>query len=255
MRPRLERRVAFPCAVVLVAISSSPVVLAGQRVDDHWKQSPQISWTVSVASLRIPEKARRHYDKAIAAAERNHSEEVENEALKAIAIAPNFADAYLLRARQQVRNHNYEAAIASAEAAQRAEPGVIGATFVLAGAYNGLQRYRDARHALEAALGPEVETWQVKYEQARASIGLNDVEAALYWSALALAADRQNFADIHLVRSNALLLARRWSEAAVQMELYLQSEQPQAHRTEVLAILERTKQRIRDEGTASVAAR
>ena len=152
--------------------------------------------TVSVASLRIPQKAWAHFERAKAAADRNRPAESERESAKALQIAPQFAEVYLLRASQQIRAHDFEGAVASAQSAQRAEPGVMWLNIVLAGAYNGLQRYGDALRALREARPDEADTWQAKYEAARAETGLGHVEEALRLSAEALNSAPEKFADV-----------------------------------------------------------
>jgi tetratricopeptide (TPR) repeat protein len=211
--------------------------------------------TVSVASLRIPQKAWAHFEKAKAAAERNRPAEAERESARALEIAPRFAEVYVFRATQQVRGHDFQAAIASAEAARQADPDATWASVVLAGAYNGMQRYDDALAALHAARPTEAETWQAKYEQARAEIGLRHVEEALRLSAEALDSAPETFADARLVRGNALLIAGRWGEAAAQMHLYLQSAAPQSHRAEVEQVLAQTEARMQRAQMETIASR
>src|ERR1700731_1489968 len=54
--------------------------------------------TISVASLKIPESAWIHYEKAREAAQENRIDEYERETRKALEIAPAFAEVYVLRA-------------------------------------------------------------------------------------------------------------------------------------------------------------
>ncbi len=206
-----------------------------------------IGATVSVATLRIPQAAWKHFARAKAALAHNRTDELERETDKAIAIAPDFAQAYLLRAHAKLQSHDFEAAISDVREARRAEPNVMWASMVLAGAYNGLQRYDDARRVLAELRGPEAQTWQAAYEGARAAIGLNDVETALHLSAAALASAPEDFPDVHLVRTNAFLRAGRWSDAREQLELYLQSKGSEMHRSEALTALENVKQQIRND--------
>jgi len=208
-----------------------------------------------VASLRIPQKAWAHFEKAKNAAERNRPAEAERESAKALEIAPRFAEVYLFRAMQQMRGHDFQAAMASAEAARQADPGGMWTNVVLAGAYNGMQRYVEARAALNTARQAEADTWQAKYEQARAEIGLGHVEEALRLSAEALDSAPETFADARLVRGNALLIAGRWGEAAAQMHLYLKSTAPQSHRAEVEQVLAQTEARMQRGQVETIASR
>jgi tetratricopeptide (TPR) repeat protein len=245
----------FLGGILLITAEATGTAAEGQQSAEHFRVSSGIGATVSVATLRIPEKAWKHFAKAKAAAERNRLAESDREAQKAIEIAPDFAEAYLLRAQVEILAHSFEAAIESLKEARRVEPDVQWAGVLLAGAYNGLHRYEDARSVLGGLHGCEAQTWQAAYEGARAAIGLNDVGTALLLSALALETAPEGFPDVQLVRTNAFLRARRWLEAQGQMELYLQSKGAQEHRADVLVELAIVKQRIREDELQKVASR
>ena len=214
-----------------------------------------IGSTVSVASLRIPEKAWQHFSKATSLIHRNRLAEADRETQKAIAIAPDFAAAHLLRADVQVREHSFLAATASVAEARRTEPNLQWSGVVLAGAYNGLRRYLDAQATLDALTGNEARSWQASYERARSAIGLHNTSEALRWSEAALAGAPAGFTDALVVRANSLTLACRWSEAASQLETYLQTEGSAPRRTEVLTALERDKNLARVEELQHIASR
>lgn len=211
--------------------------------------------TVSVATLRVPEKAWKHFAKAKAAVERNRLAESDRETQKAIAIAPNFAEAYILRADSEVQEQSFEAAIADVKQARRVEPGVMWAGVILAGAYNGLHRYEEARLVLSGLHGSEAEAWQVSYEGARAAVGLEDTQRALYLSAVALNSAPDSFGDARLLRTNALILSRRWTDAQAQIEQYLQGKVPGNRLAHVQSVLANVKQRAREEDLQKLASR
>jgi tetratricopeptide (TPR) repeat protein len=211
--------------------------------------------TVSVTSLRIPEKAWRHFEKARSLNERNRPAEADVESQKAIAIAPDFAAAHLLLASVQVQEHSFLAALANVAEARRIEPDPQWSGVLLASAYNGLRRYAEAEAALDALHGDEARSWQSSYERARAAIGLGDVSGALRWSETALAGAPANFADAMVVRANSLVIAGRWSDAASQLEAYVQARGQAARRPEVLAAIEEDRRRARDEELRRVASR
>jgi len=216
---------------------------AGQSVEMRQVPSllPGALPTVSVATLRIPEKAWMHFERAQDAMQANRTEQFDRETAKALEISPNFAEVYLLRAIHEVNGHQVEAAIADVERAQRAEPGAAWAGVILAGAYNSEHRWAEAVMTLENLHGAEVDTWQARYERTRAAIGSRDVEGALRWSEQAMAMAPANFAEVHLLRANALSLARRWPAAINEMETYLDAEPPQPRREAVLAMLEHAR--------------
>jgi tetratricopeptide (TPR) repeat protein len=217
---------------------------AGQSVEMRPVQHllPGALPTVSVATLRMPEKAWTHFERARDAMQANRTEEFERETAKALEVAPNFAAVYLLRAIHEVSGHQFDTAIADVEQAQRAEPGVAWAGVILAGAYNGAHRWADAVVVLENLQGAEADTWQAGYERARAAIGRRDAEGALHWSEQAVAMAPANYAEVHLLRAHALSLAGRWPAAIAEMETYLATAQP--HRAEVLAMLEQARRLV-----------
>lgn len=215
-----------------------PCMLTAQV--DHAGASRPLG-TISVASLRVPAKAWKHFEKAREAARANHEDACAEEINKALSVEPRFAEAYLLRATRDLAAKRFQAAIDNTLLAQQIEPSITWSRTLMAGAYNGLQRYHDADVLLENLQGEETNSWQAKYEMARAQTGLGNVEGALHWSELALAAAPPSFADAHLLRANALQLAHRWQDAMVQMEAYLAMDAPENRRTAVLAALEKTR--------------
>jgi len=230
-------------AWVLVWLAAVGVgAVAGQRTEmaPVERLLPGALPTVSVASLRIPEKAWTHYEKAHDALQTNHLEEYDRETAKALQIAPAFAAVYLLRATHELSVHRFDVAIADVLAAQRIEPGTAWSGVLLASAYNGSRRFDDAAAILRNLAGAEADTWQAKYEWTRAAIGRGDVAAALRWSEMALDMAPEGCAEAHLLRANALNLAQRWPAAIAELEAYLDSGNPR-HRAEVLALLEGTR--------------
>lgn len=247
IRPRLSVGCVLICMGAMgagLAVGQSRPTRLAQRVASGGPP------TISVASLKIPEKAWIHYEKARMAAQENRIGEYERETRKALEIAPAFAEVYVLRASYEVNVRRYDAAIADAVEARRIQPGVEWAGVVLAGAYNGAHRYADASVISENLHGSEADTWQAKYERARAAIGRGDVEGALRWSASAMATAPEGCAEVHLLRANALSMTRRWSAAVVELETYLDLDKGPQHRAEVLVLLERTRGLARGQASA-----
>lgn len=235
------------------------VVLCGALNAQQTAMTPieraDIGSTVSVMELRIPGKAWDHFEKAKKLAGHNRLAESDVESEKAIAIAPDFAAAYLLRGSAEIQEHNFAAALVSISEARRIEPEALWAGVLLAGAYNGLNRYIEAEAVLDALQGQEAQSWQFDYEHARAAIGLTDASAALRWSALAVDAAPDSFADALVVRANSLVLAGRWREAESYLEADLHAKGPQRHRPEVLAALYDVHRRAREEVSSRRSAR
>ena len=213
------------------------------------------SATVSVSELRIPRRAWEHFENARIATLENRLDAFEREADLALAIAPDFAAVYLLRAANQVAAHQFDAAILTIEVARKIHPAVLWADVVLAGAFTGLHRYDEAAAALDRAEGAERESWQWKFERTRAELGRQNVEAALHWSELTVDAMPARCAEARLLRANAFQMAGRPADAITQLEAYLSSEGGSTYRHQVLQILERTRAAVRQENAGPLAAR
>lgn len=216
---------------------------------------PGANWTntqtVSVATLRIPPKAWEHFVKANAAANAKRVDEFERETTKALAIEPAFAEIYVLRAHWKVLTGQYDAAVADIVQAQRIQPDMFWAGLILAQAYNGAHRFHDAMVVLNNLHGSQADTWQAKYEMARAAIGLRDIELSLRWTGLAMAAAPEDFAEVHLLRANALLVANRWNDSVRELETYLETAKEKNKREQVTKLLTWARAMATDPGAAS----
>lgn len=179
--------------------------------------------TISVASLRISQKAWEHFDSAKLAYKAGRDAEFDRQFSLALAAEPRFAALYMLRASHHIHHLHYDAALADVLTAQHIEPAVPFAGVVLASIYNGMHRFDDALLTLQTLRGTDASTWQAIYESTRAYIGRHDVDQSLRASALTLKVAPENFHDIILLRANALSLAHRHPEAIEQFRLFLAS--------------------------------
>jgi tetratricopeptide (TPR) repeat protein len=194
--------------------------------------------TVSVATLRVSVEARTHFDLARRAAVAGRTDEYEREIAKALELDRNFAEAYVLRASQEVLRKDYQAALTDSYLAERLDRGVVCLKLVQASALNGLKRFGEALAALDAESPRESQTWEAKYERTRAEVGVGDKAAALQWSAETLAGAPTDLLDsARVLRGDALDMAGRYAEAAVIWREYLASPRPQVYHLQVLAAL------------------
>lgn len=235
---RVGRCFRVVCSAAGLVLHLAAVANAQERVRD----SISTQATVSVASLRVSPKAREHYEKARHAAQEHRDGVYEREISKALAISPAFPEAYVLMADRDNKAYHYEDAIEHAAHARALDPSDAWAPIVLASAYNGLRRYDDAFLLLETLNRVTATHWQAQYEMARAETGRGDVEGALRWSRMALAAAPASWADAHLVMANALQLASQWREACREMELYLAADTTPAHKAAVEIALQHARQ-------------
>jgi len=210
--------------------------------------------TISVVSLRVPEKAREHFERARKAVLEGSDSDFDREITKAIALEPNFAEAWLLRAVHDVKLHQYDDALAHALEAQRIDPSVRGITVVRASACNGLHRFTEAESLLKSLPPAESATWTAHYELTRTMIGLGKVDEALEASALTLQSVPEGWLDnAHLLRANALQLAHRYQEAIIQLQAYLDSPRSQPLRARVMEVLQNDRQSLTQDEVSSIS--
>jgi len=243
-------------AIGLVAMMTFERLAYGQLSHDERHGQPyRGAATVSIATLQVPEQAWKHFEKARVLAIKHKPAESEQESAKALAIAPRFAAAHLLLASQELLLRQFDDVVANVVAARTTDPDAPWAAVLLAGAYNGMRRFKEALAALDDVSGAEAESWQTKYERARAATGLGDVEEALRWSEETLSIAPRDVIDAILVRANALMLAHRWSEAADQLSAYLATPAPLAHKDEALRALAVSTSRLHAEEPVNLASR
>ena len=242
-------RWAVPSGVLAAVFAIASEGLAGGQVapgegHTYTYRGPA---TISVATLKIPATAWKHFEKARSLAVKHRPAESEKESEKALAIAPTFAAARILQASQQLALRDFTGAIESVDRARKSEPDAQWSGLVLAGAYNSLHRYGDAMDVVLSLDGSEAECWQAKYEHARAAIGLGDLDEALKWSSDAWEAAPHDFTDAILMRANALMLAKHWAEASDKLYAYLARPGAEPHREEAQAALSRVTQRMKED--------
>ena len=238
---RLFREVRAFVFMVAVCLCTTSLSISLAQAPDSSKQPGAGPNTISVTSLSVPPEARAHLNKARKAAQEHQQDIFEREITRALDLAPNFAEAYLLLADQENSVNQPEAAIAYALKAREIDPANRWTSILLAIAYNDQRRYSEAFSLLKDLSEREAALWQVQYEMARTEVGLGHVESALHWSNLAVQSAPDSCVDAPLLRANALQLAHRWKEAIAEMEFYLASKSPLIHRAPVELALAHVK--------------
>jgi len=105
------------------------------------------------------------------------------------------------------------------------------AYFVLGAVYNSTLRFDDAIRVLERGITLSPASWQGYFESGKAYLGKGDYQASLrqlnkaqQWG--------PNYAQVHLIKAQALLDMKDYGNAATELEAYLahDSQGPQAAR-------------------------
>lgn len=203
-----------------------PLQLQGMEtnLDINMGKAPETSGdgtSVSVAQLKIPDKARKEFHKAEDALRKHKTEEVRGHLDRALQIAPNYAAALTLRGIVDLGENKFEAASAECEQAIRVDPNYGMGYIVLGATYNSMARFDDAVRTLERGLALVPRSWQGHFEIAKALLGKGQYREALRQVNHAGELVPNSYAAIHLVRAHALLGLKNYPQAIAELEQYL----------------------------------
>src|SRR5205085_8510626 len=109
------------------------------------------STSVSVAEMKVPKKARQHYEKAAAALKKQKLDEAAKETEEAIAVYPRYAQALTLRGILKMDKGQTQDALNDFQAAVTSDPGYSMAYVAIGSAYNSLGEYDNAARSLDRA--------------------------------------------------------------------------------------------------------
>ena len=178
------------------------------------------SASVSVAQLKVPEKALKLLQKA---REKLVSKDVAaalqkvNEAIK---VDVNFSAAYELRGVLDLAQQHTAEAIADLDHAVKLDSGNAMARVVLGAAFNASKRFADAVHALEAAAPLTSNAWQLHYELGKAYAGVGRYRESLASLNRALKLNPK-YSPIRYARGALLMHTGHYQDAAADLNQYL----------------------------------
>ena len=236
-----EVTLAMRARLVAVLLCLLPLVAHAQATCTEALLRPAVVHTVSARQLTIPPAAWDHFHRAAGAFKSGHAELAEAEAAKALALAPRFAEVDLLRAVAALAGGRNAETLSDLAQARALAPDLPWLGIGAAGALNNLHRYDAALTELATIPGAEVTGWEATYERARAEVGLNDIPAALAWSARAVTLAPPGCTDARLVHANALHLAGRVTESIAELEAFLAEDRRGIARPNVRAALAKAR--------------
>jgi Flp pilus assembly protein TadD len=190
--------------------------------------------TISVASLSIPEKAKRALESAQKAISKNKLEEAWAQLQRALTIAPHYAEAFSLRAVVYLAKGDSKAAQQDAHRAVDIDPSNTLAYTILGASYNAAGQFLEAVDSLKQAVRIDPNFWQGHYEMAKSFYGQGKSASALQEVEAAKRNAPQEFAQIHLVRGAILMKLHRTAEAATELQEFLKQDpkNPEAAKVE-----------------------
>ncbi len=205
------------------------------------KPAPGGGATVSVAEMRVPDKARKEYEKGEQAFAKHKVDEAQSHCEKALAAAPTYSRALTLKALIDLTNNKLEDAAQDGERALKSDYGYGLAYVVLASVYNATQRYDDALRMLDRGMPLVPTSWQAHFEMAKSLLGKGEYQRSLASADRALQMTRQEYPPIHLVRAHALLGLKSYTEATIELEKYLGADPNGADTAAVRKTLDEVK--------------
>ena len=197
--------------------------------------------TVSVAQLKIPDKAREEDKKARQALEKKDIASATKHAEKALQITPLYAAALTTRALIELDSDKTDTAIADLEKAVKADAGYGLSFLVLGAAYNQLQHFDDAIRTLDHGVALMPNYWQGYFELGKAYLGKNDLVHAQEQIDRCAQRAPADYAPLHLVRANLELALKNYPAAMTELEAYLDREPNGANSVEARQTLGQVK--------------
>ena len=144
---------------VLPGYTSSSISLAGRDFNDMSSVGNIVLHriggsegnSISVTSLKAPDKAKREYQKALENYDEKKYSDVEKHVAKAVELYPQYAVAWELRGKAQMMRHQDDEAIKSYEAAIAADDKLVGPYIRLASVYSMQSKWKDVLRLADRA--------------------------------------------------------------------------------------------------------
>jgi tetratricopeptide (TPR) repeat protein len=218
----------FLCLLVFPASAAFAQISSKEAPSNIAKEAPiHRQGSVSVARLRVPNKAHEQLMKAAAAYKKNKVNDALHHVNAAIAIAPGgYPEALTFRASIELNLNRFDAAIDDLKQSLQSDP-QFGLTYLEMGAVlNHLGRYDEALRNLERSERYDPASWRCAYEMSRSWLGKRDYPRTLEQinRAASLGGDAMMGSTIHFVRAHALAGLNEYRLASVELEMYLSSE-------------------------------
>ncbi len=217
------------------------------NVDLHMKAHVRapMSPSVSVAALRIPDKARHLLEKARNAINKNRWQEAEKFVASALMVSPDYADALTTRAILKMIARQTDSALDDLDHAIKSDPESGPAYLVLGAILDDQGRFDEALRSLDRSERTTPNSWQCAFERGKAWLGKQDYEHALQqFNRAESLGGVQVLGEIHILRGYAFLGERHFDLASKEFEAYLSSEPKGEQAGRVRAVLAQVKTRM-----------
>ena len=174
----------------------------------------------SSVDARVPEGARKEYDRAAASLAKGKDEEGVSRLRRAVEIYPDFFAAHMLLASAHTKAGRLGEAEAALERAAKIDPRSAAALVSLGEMRRRLKKTAEAEESLGAALKLEEASWQAHLALGRLYLDTGRALSAAPHIGRALQL-KPDFADNHLFAGNLLLKLNEPARALAEYEEYL----------------------------------
>jgi uncharacterized protein HemY len=179
--------------------------------------------SVSVAQLRVPERARNLFHKAQDAARKQNVADANKYVDEALQVYPYYADAMTMRGILKLDANHYNEASQDLEQAIQFDPNYPLAYIALGASYNLMSHWDDALRVLNRGTTLNPDSWQAYFEMGKSFLGKGDYPAALHQFDKTQQIQPQ-YALVHLVKAHAMLAMKDYANATTELEAYLKNE-------------------------------
>jgi tetratricopeptide (TPR) repeat protein len=169
---------------------------------------------------RIPEEARKEFERGSAALSKGKDEEGVGHLRKAVEIYPDFMQARLLLASAHMKARRFEDAEATLARAIETDPHNVAALVSLGEARRRLKKYPEAEESLAAALKLDDACWQGHLALGRVYLDTDQVKKAAPHIGRTLQL-KPDLPEAHLLGGNILLKIGEPARALTEYEEYL----------------------------------
>lgn len=176
--------------------------------------------TISVSQLKIPDAARKEFQKAQQAFIRNRLTEARERVDATIAAYPNFPAALTMRGVLKFSGKEIESGLDDLQSAIKIDPNYALAYIAMGSAYNTINRFDDAIRVLNYGIALNPALWNAYYELSKAKLGIANYAEAL--TDADRAADLNNeYPPLYLVKAHAFMGMKQYENAIANLELFL----------------------------------
>jgi tetratricopeptide (TPR) repeat protein len=190
---------------------------------DHADPATAGNAIVSVAQMKVPEKAKKLFEKADQAFQKQKLSQAREQVEKALQAFPAYAQALTLRGILNLQDNKVDAARTDLEQAIKHDYSYGLSYLVLGTTYNLMKRFDDSVRTLQRGIALSPSSWQGYFELSKAFLGKGDFPAALRQINKAAEFGPANYSAIHLVRAHALLGMKDYNQAVVELEQFIGS--------------------------------